>query len=97
MLKLAYPFLAKKFEDWRYFKVIYVAEIIIPIVLGCLPFAIILSMNKFNFVQFPAYSCYPEDATIAFYAFTLPVILLQMVGTAATIMLVVVLYNVSNV
>ena len=97
LLKLAYPFLAQKFENCHYFKVIYAAEVIIPIVLGCVPFAIISSMSRFNMVQFPANSCYPDNVTIIFYAFTLPVILIQMAGTAATIMLVVVLYNVSNV
>ena len=95
LLKLAYPFKAKKFEDWRYFKVIYVAEIISVILLGCLPFAIISLMEGFTMIQFPAFTCQPNDITMTFYAFTLPGIIIQMTGTSATIALAVVLYNVS--
>ena len=68
---------------------------IIAIVFGCLPFAVISLMNKFTIMQFPAFTCQPDDVTITFYAFVLPMILLQMIGTSATIMLAMVLYNVS--
>ena len=94
-MKLAHPFQAQKFEDWHYFKLVYAAEVIIAIVLGCLPFAVISLMNKFTMMQFPTFTCQPDDVAITFYAFVLPMIFLQMIGTSATIMLAVVLYNVS--
>ena len=74
---------------------IYAAEIIVPIILGCVPSGIMSLMNRFTMIQFPAFACFPNNIDIAFYTFTLPVILLQMIGTSATIMLGVVLYNVS--
>ena len=95
LLKLAYPFLAKRFENWHYFRVAYATEVIAAMVLGCLPFAVISFMNKFTMMQFPGFICYPDDVTLVFYTFTLPLILLQMTGTSATIILAVVLYNVS--
>ena len=97
LLKLACPFHAQKFEDWHYFKVVYAAEVTIAVVLGCLPFAVISLMNKFTMMQFPTFACQPDDVAITFYAFVLPMIFLQMMGTSATIILAVVLYNVSNI
>ena len=52
-------------------------------------------MNKFTMMQFPAFTCQPDGVAIIFYAFVLPMIFLQMIGTSATIMLAMVLYNVS--
>lgn len=95
LLKIAYPFSAKRLENWHYFKVVYVAEVITAVVLGCFPFAVISLMNKFTMMQFPAFICYPDDVILAFYAFALPLILLQMTGISATIILAMVLYNVS--
>ena len=96
LLKLARPFYAQKFEDWHYFKVVHAAEITMAVVLGCLPFAVISSMNKFTTTQFPAFACQPDDVSITFYTFVLPMILLQMTGISATVILAVVLYNVSD-
>jgi len=95
LFKLSCPFSAKKFEQWRYFKVICAAEFTVAVVFGCLPFLIILLLNRFTMAQFPAFYCQADDVAIVFYAFILPLILLQITGTSAMIILTVVLYNVS--
>ena len=74
---------------------VYAGEVITAVVLGCFQFAVISFMKKFTMMQFPAFICYPDDVTLAFYTFALPLILLQMTGTSATIILAMVLYNVS--
>lgn len=95
LFKLSFPFLAKKFEEWHYFKVICAAEITIAIVFGCLPFAIVSLMDRFTMAQFPAFFCQADDIALVFYTFVFPLILLQIIGTSAMIVLAVVLYNVS--
>lgn len=67
---LAFPFKTKKFLS-KYSKIVHIVEVIVVLVSGILPGAIVLLVSKYQFDKFPPSVCYP-NISVFFYAFILP-------------------------
>ena len=81
LFTLAFPLKARKFIMSEYSKIVHVVEVIVVIMFGCLPGAIVFVISKYQFDRFPPYLCYPS-IDIFFYVFVLPLNFYITVGLA---------------
>ena len=80
----------------NYGKIVQIVEVIVVILLGTLPGAVVLSISHYRIDRFPPDMCIPSDPTVFFYTFSLIVAIASTIGLAMLFSTFTILRRVSN-
>ena len=70
LFALTFPFKAKKFMN-DYGRTTHIVEVIVVIVLGSLPGAVVIGTSKYQIYSFPPEMCVPSNSSVIFYTYSL--------------------------
>jgi len=79
LFALAFPLKAKKFME-EHSKVSHIVEVIIVLIVGSLPGAVIIGTSQYQINRFPPEVCISNDYSVFFHSFALPIAIGASIG-----------------
>ena len=84
---VVFPLHAQRLGNNGYFKYVHLGVVIVALTVPWITVAIVLGTDGYVISRFPTILCFPKNVNVAFYAFTLPLIILS--ATGVTLMVII--------